>query len=614
MCGIAGFIGTKRNWREDINGMISALSHRGPDGSGIWQDNSGIVLGHTRLAILDLSDNGNQPMVSDDGRFVLTFNGEIYNYKELRKELRDVVGYHFHGQSDTEVLLAAFDSYGIDKTLEKIIGMFGIALYDRQNKELFLARDRMGEKPLYYGNVKGSFVWASELSAICRFTGFEQEIDEKVLPVYFRHGYIPSPYSIYKGIYKLEPGNCMRVGIDGKTIRKWKYWDILSIASQNENVFAKISGEEALSIFEKMLRDSIRKQLRSDVPIGLYLSGGIDSCMIATIASQSVESIINTFSIGFTEKKYDESHYSRRIAEYLGTRHEEWIVQKSDLIDVMPKMADIYQEPFADNSQLPSFLLSQMAKKKVTVVLSGDGGDELCYGYSRYSELTALHQEILNNNKGAMHYAGISKYKKSIYLRANGIEQMYRDYFLWGEEVQHICHCSTGKKSPIDAYPEGLMGCDENNLMLMDQIMYLPDDILTKVDRSGMAVSLENRIPLLDHILVEFMWKIPLNLKNNGAEQKFLFKKLLAKNLPSDLWDHEKKGFNIPMKELFADRKLREWVTDLLSPIKLKSEGYLDEFVVSKLWNDYEKKGAWKPQIWYIIVFENFLEEILKKH
>ncbi len=646
MCGIAGLCGYNNNGEKNIKRMTDRLVHRGPDSSGIWNSPGDTVwLGHRRLSIRDLSENGSQPMISRSGRFAIVYNGEIYNADKL-SDLLISKGYvtGFRGTSDTEVLLEAIEHLGLTETLKFCKGMFALAVYDLETHELSLARDRIGEKPLYYGFVNGNFVFASEISAIKAIEGFKNRIFEEVLNIYFCHGYIPAPYSIYQDIYKLEPGTILRISApfsyfkpvhadddlgeikgvqrSGGAYSFETYYDIAKVAENGQANLFKGTEEEAADELEKRLKESIRGQLVSDVPIGAFLSAGIDSSTVAALMQEVSSEKIKTFTIGMDDSAYDEAVAAREIAKHLGTEHTELYITEDDAKSVIPKLASIYGEPFADSSQIPTYLVSKMTREHVTVSLSGDGGDELFCGYRAYESVDRIWNKMHKVPAGMRAGAG----KMLQHSRAAKRDEVLRDKARLlqaksPEELYRIQHemvpfaTDIARKRGIIPYKYSLAGTDQLNevnhdIMLMDMKMYHPDDILVKVDRSGMAVSLESRIPLLDPDVVEFAFTLPIEYLRNRktGEGKQVLRNVLYRHVPKELMDRPKKGFSIPVGKWLKTKELNEWAKELISEEKLKREGFLNPEAVRKVWDSFDKEdGQYQPLIWYILMFEEWL-------
>jgi len=608
MCGIAGILGKLCRNKDNIYNMCNALQHRGPDGQGVYFDEKAfLVLGHKRLSIIDLSEKGSQPMTSPDGRWVISFNGEIYNYLELRKNF--LKNEHWQGTSDTETLVAMIAKYGMDKTLDEIRGMFAIAAWDKESETLYLVRDAMGEKPLYYGWIKDSFVFASEISAIETLAEFDREIDTDILGTYFRYGYIPAPMSIYKGIKKLLPGAILCYQKEqGIVIRKW--WDIDQVALAGKKEPFSGSFWEASVELEKLLKSAIAEQMRADVAYGGYLSAGIDSSTVVSIMQVISAEAINTFSVGI-KGVGDEAITARKSANILGTRHHEYYLTVKDVVEIIPKMAEIYSEPYADNSAVSTYLLSRFAKNYVTVSLSGDGGDELFGGYNIYFQAVKWWNIIKKNGEASARKKllaeGVSAYKAERYLHCSCIEDIYLMYYNYDENLGNMNVFCSDKDSK-----RGIVENDIEKLMLLNQKQYLPDDCLAKVDRAGMTVSMENRIPLLDKRIVQFSWSLPTEYKFETGKSKKILRSILYKYLPRELLERPKCGFNIPMSEFMKDRKLRDWAEDLIVSSKL--DAYINIDFIKKMWNNYKENDIWKPVIYYYLVLEDWYKKKMSNY
>ncbi|NBI72352.1 asparagine synthase (glutamine-hydrolyzing) [Clostridiaceae bacterium] len=621
MCGIAGFCNMPDRWKENINRMNDRMLHRGPDAGGVWaNEDKTVVLGHRRLSILDLSPAGAQPMISASGRFVIVLNGELYNYLSLQKKLiMEKKISAFRGTSDTEVLLEAFEVYGVEAVLKQIKGMFAFALYDRRDRKLFLGRDRIGEKPLYYGFIGNQFVFASDIAVIRQNLYFNEELDRDALALYFGHGYIPSPFTIYKNIKKLEAGNILELEFPFTDVKSYKYWDVMEIAQKGQEDLFRGSEEEAADELERLLKESIKGQMRADVPVGAFLSGGVDSTTVAAVMQSLNTNKIRTFTIGFENADYNEAVYAKETADYLGTEHTQRYISDREAQEVIPKLAGMYGEPFADSSQIPTYLVSELARQSVTVSLSGDGGDELFCGYPRYHRLER-HWNLLKRIPYPIRIAvrkttagrTDSRWRKletaNRYFPARSGIQLYEfaTGFRWmaGQMVK-------GADFPeyrLTQYPEGYMKQLPEDYMLMDLQMYHPDDILVKVDRAGMAVSLESRIPFLDRDLMEFVWRLPLRYKYSDNVEKRVLKKVLFRYVPEHMMERKKKGFSIPIDRWIRDGELRAWAESLMNERNIKEQGILNEKYVSELWGNFIRSGKWYPQIWYILMFEEWYQ------
>lgn len=623
MCGIAGFCNMPERWQENITKMNDRMIHRGPDEGGMWANvDSSVVFGHRRLSIRDLSPTGSQPMSSASGRFVIVLNGEIYNYGEIAKHLaREKKAASFRGTSDTEVLLEAFEAYGIETTLKMIKGMFAVALYDQKEKKLYLMRDRIGEKPLYYGFLNDKFIFASDITAIRANIHFTEELDFDALSLYFGHGYIPAPYTIYKNIRKLEPGSVLELEPPYNQFQISRYWDIMEVAKEGQNNLFQGSEQEAADQLEKLIKDSISGQMAADVPVGAFLSGGIDSTTVAAVMQSLNKNKIKTFTIGFEQDSYNEAQYAKESAKYLGTDHVELYITDKEAQAVIPKLAGIYGEPFADSSQIPTYLVSRLARESVTVSLSGDGGDELFCGYGIYNQISDRWNTISKIpyplRKGLGQMAG-----NPLFLKNQRIKQICQAMTAEsGEQLYEFAACCKWRREKIvkngdfpnyslDTYPSGHLKGLRNNIMLMDLQMYHPDDILVKVDRAGMAVSLESRVPFLDKDIVEFAWTLPIEYKNTDGSGKKVLKNVLYRYIPMEMMDRPKKGFSIPIHEWIRSGELRQWAESLISEANLKNQGILDEKIVCKIWDNFINRGIWCNQIWYILMFQEWLNHV----
>lgn len=635
MCGIAGMWAARALAPEPIvKDMTGALHHRGPDSNDIWTSpNSSLCFGHARLAIVDLSEHGRQPMHSRSGRYVITFNGEIYNHLELRAKLGQSVSWR--GHSDTETLLEAIDQLGLVKALEASVGMFALALWDRETDSLSLARDRMGEKPLYYGRGTQGMVFASELKALRRCPGLDLSLDVVALQDYVRVGYVAGPRSVFQGIKKLPPGSVLTFTSpydDGATVT---YWTLPTPSRDTSQVLHPHDDETWLSNLDQLLDRSVRQQMLSDVPLGAFLSGGIDSSLIVSLMQRASSRRIRTFSMGVRDQGEDESRHARKVAAYLGTDHTEMIVSPEDVLAVVPKLADIYDEPFADSSQVPTVLLSQLTKRHVTVALSGDGGDELFGGYNRY--ITAARLEpVMENVPFAMRHfvarllnAIPTKYWDGLsnneitrrlmhvppsmgekvarlagFLSAPTGQQAYlQTVSQWLHETFMPLRSST-TTSQLPEFPSASL---PQQMMWWDMQSYLPDDILVKVDRAAMAHSLETRVPFLDHRIIEFSLSIPMKYKIRGGQSKWLLRQLLSRHIPSELFERPKQGFTLPLAEWLRG-PLRDWAEDLLSTQSLNTTAIFDSDKVTKAWQQHlSKRFNHQRGLWTILMLLSWL-------
>ncbi len=623
MCGIAGFCNFTGDRQANIERMKERMHHRGPDAGGTYISEDGqVVLGHRRLSIVDLSENGAQPMTSHSKRFVIAYNGEIYNYKKLADKLIEEKKIAvFRGTSDTEVLLEAFEAYGVEKTIAMCKGMFAISLYDKEEKTLYLLRDRVGEKPLYYGMCGESFVFASDVGCIAVMDGFHNSICREVLDLYFVHGYIPAPYSIYEGIYKLEPGTILKIKYP---FNKWEtitYWSMKEAAYKGQKDLFQGSFQEAADELERLLKESISEQMVADVPVGAFLSAGIDSSTIVALMQSLNKGKVKSFTIGMEEKDYNEAVYAKEIAQHLGTEHTELYITDKDAREVVPKLGEMFGEPFADSSQIPTYLVSKMTREHVTVSLSGDGGDELFCGYTSYFSV----ERIWNKMKGVPYFirkpasslvlhSPLAKhpiYKvKGKLLEAKGPASLY----ISSMETEPLARkiCLTHKEIPYkhNEYKEGFLDETNHNIMLMNMLMYHPDDILVKVDRTAMAVSLETRVPMLDKDVVEFAWRLPVDYKRGDGLGKKVLREVLYRYVPKEMMERPKKGFSIPINKWLCQKEMRMWAEGLIDKKLLEEQGLLDPDVVLKIWDDFITRGEWRIQIWYILMFQQWLTQI----
>lgn len=649
MCGINGFFSTSIKEIADIAvlNMNQAIQHRGPDASNVWHDNqSNLFLGHCRLAIQDVSNAGSQPMTSDSERYVIVFNGEIYNHLDLRKELSTQgLNPNWRGHSDTETLLACFSSWGINKTLQKLVGMFAISLWDRKQQLLTLARDRLGEKPLYWGWQGENFYFSSELKALKANTFFKTEIDRNSITLLLRHNCIPAPYSIYKGIYKLKPGHYVQIPLSNleqaQKARPVSYWSFNNIVEAGlETPFVGSSGQ-AVDTLEKALLTSVSDQMLSDVPLGAFLSGGIDSSTVVSLMQAQSSNPIRTFTIGFDDEGYNEAKHAKAVAKHLGTEHTELYIQASDALNVIPKLPDIYSEPFSDSSQIPTFLVSKLASQHVKVALSGDGGDELFGGYNRYLMAQNIWKKSRNIPKPArrlisnlittvspaqwdnifniisptlphqlrIRTAGDKAHKLASVL---GSENSYEYYRTLTSHWQRPDHIVIGAYEPptlastYEAWPN--TDSFEHAMMAIDAQTYMTDDILVKVDRAAMSNSLETRVPFLDHRIVELAWKMPLKYKIRNGEGKWLLKQVLFRHLPQKLIERPKMGFGIPIHDWLRG-SLKDWAEDLLDENTLRAQGYFHPEPIRKMWTEH-LSGKYNHQhhLWDILMFQAWLQ------
>lgn len=648
MCGFAGIMvcGEGAVDGSELENMSKAITHRGPDQKGHWIDNRPIIgFAHRRLSIQDLSDAGRQPMISPSGRYVMVFNGEIYNHIELRKvlEIQDG-GQSWRGRSDTETLLSCFDSWGIENTLRESVGMFAIAVWDRETRNLFLVRDRLGEKPLYYGWFGGRLLFASELKALIANPSFSGEIDRAALSQFIRNSYILSPQSIYRGVRKVRPGHIIQVSCGRKGEKSICWWSPVEVARNGIDDPFKGSPEEAVDTLERLLGDAVEAQMLSDVPLGAFLSGGIDSSSVVALMQSRSSRPVKTFSIGSDDKRYNEAEHAKQIAGHLGTAHTELYVSQQDALELIPSLVDIYDEPFADSSQIPTLLVSRVARHDVSVSLSGDGGDELFAGYNRhrlagafrkYSRIlpAAFRRAVSKGVLGASphHWDRVGElysrylrrplgwssigdkiHKIGMVLDSSSVPELYSrltSRCQRPEELLLYSNTSQGN-SKFDWVSEETLSPAEY-MMLLDLMGYLPDDVLCKLDRAAMSVSLETRVPLLDHRVVEFAWRLPLELKLRGGVNKWVLRQVLYRHVPRALMDRPKRGFAVPL-DSWLRGALREWGEELLGLKRLEQDGYFNPRLVRKLWDDHQamRRNNSEP-LWNILMFNAWLDRYI---
>ncbi|MCG6154413.1 asparagine synthase (glutamine-hydrolyzing) [Rubinisphaera margarita] len=637
MCGIAGFLtqpGTQtvEHLTSVAGEMADALQTRGPDDEGVWSDAAaGIALGHRRLSILDLSEQGHQPMLSACGRFVLVYNGEIYNSPAIRAELESE-GARFRGHSDTEVLLAAISKWGLRETLPKLIGMFAFAVWNRHERRLTLVRDRIGIKPVYYGRVGNDFVFGSELKSIRRHPAFQNSIDPSAVALLMRHCYIPAPYSIFDGIRKLPPGCLLEIAIedgadrvaDIDQLEPVRYWDLHEVIRRGSTNGFSGSFDEAVERLDQLLRDAVELRMLADVPVGAFLSGGIDSSLVVAMMQRQRSLPVKTFTIGFDEHDYDEAPYAHRISEHLGTEHHELCITPKDARDVIAQLATVYDEPFADMSQIPTCIVSRLARRDVTVSLSGDGGDELFGGYNRYVHLDGLWdrlQHVPGRKTAASLLEKFGRYAPETFQperlrkmaevgKVGSPEELYAQlhrHWMPGEIM--AAEVSDPSRTIGFGAPFDQLELPRLKWMALDTLTYLPDDILTKVDRASMQVSLEARVPLLDHRVVEFAWSLPAHYRYEGDNGKKILRAVLDRYVPSKLVDRPKVGFGIPIGDWLRG-SLREWAEDLLSDSSLNEHGLLQNQVVRSTWEEHcSGRQNLQYPLWDILMFQQWYRE-----
>lgn len=646
MCGIAGIMALEASPQDleaDVRRMIDRLAHRGPDDAGVYRDPTApVALGHRRLAILDLSPRGHQPMRSRDGRFVVTYNGEIYNYRELRRALEGA-GETFEGGSDTEVLVAAIARWGIEAALRRANGMFALAAWDRAERVLHLARDRLGKKPLYYGWVAGCFVFASELSAIRRLPYFDLAIDRDSLAAYLRYNATPGTRTIFERLRKLEPGGVRSLGLEapaGTSPRLARFWSAAEAREIGRR--APVDGDpgRALDELEALLADAVAIRMEADVPLGAFLSGGVDSTLVVALMQAQSTRRIQTFTIGFEAPGYDEASHARAVAKHLGTDHTELTLSAEQAREVIPRLPEIFDEPFADSSGIPTYLVARMAREQVTVSLSGDGGDELFAGYDRYEFVARLHRafeaipprvrraastalegigergwELAARALGPVERTSVGRVVNRdrlrllrALLRLEDPADFYR-YLLstWREDRPVVLGSSLPATSAPDYFEHGARHGRDDLIELasyLDLVGYLPDDVLVKVDRASMAVSLEARAPLLDYRIVECALRFPIDWKVRDGRPKWPLWQLVLRHLPRAIMERPKMGFGVPIREWLRG-PLCAWADELLDPAALRAEGFFDVGLVSRRWSEHRTgRRNWAPEIWAILMFQ----------
>lgn len=631
MCGIVGYWSPKSGaGQETIKRMIDRISHRGPDAEGVWIDqNIGLALGHRRLSILDLSSAGRQPMASNDKRFILIFNGEIYNHNQIRSEI-ELTGWQnvWRGHSDTETLLVALQIWGVQKTLNRLNGMFSFALWDNFTATLTLARDRIGEKPLYYGNAGNTFLFGSELKALMAHPDWIGQVDRNVLALYFRHAYVPEPFCIFSGMHKLPPAHWVEVK-NGKVGTPLCYWSLNNIVTSPKS--QKVE-PELLHELEQRLATAVEMRMNADVSLGAFLSGGIDSSTIVALMQSQSQKPIMTFTIGFEAPGFNEARHAATIANYLGTEHHEHYINDSELLATIPALPMVWDEPFADSSQIPTLLLSRLAKEKVSVALSGDGADELFGGYNRYTQGFELQRKLHKLPRPIRYFVAQLLEKAPADLFDRAIQSFFPKktipalsghmtklaavinssdgidfYRTLTSQIQHPAHLVISAVEPEtvltdkEGWPE--IPDFREVMMFLDTVSYLPGDILTKVDRATMATSLEARVPFLDHSLIEFAWTLPLDLKVRQRTSKWALRKVLERHVPLELFDRPKMGFGVPLST-WLKGPLRNWAEDLLAPDALRQDGLLNVSAVCQIWHDHCTGRRHQPHLlWTILMY-----------
>lgn len=639
MCGIAGIFhgGSDERPRDELQAtvqrMTDAIAHRGPDDAGVWIDAAaGVALGHRRLSIIDLSAAGHQPMASASGRYVMTFNGEIYNFRALRTRLAGE-GTGFRGHSDTEVLLAAIESWGLAEALTQANGMFAFALWDRATRSLSLVRDRVGKKPLYYGWSGAALVFGSELKALLAAPGFNARVDRGALQLLLRFNYVPAPWSILQGVFKLPPGTMLTVTADvvaaGPAAHRplaapRPYWDALAQAERSIADPFTGSVDAALDALDALLRDAVRLRLESDVPLGAFLSGGVDSSLVTALMQVQASQPVRTFSIGFEDPRRDEAPVARAVAAHLGTAHTGFYVSGADALATVPDLARIFDEPFADSSQIPTLLVSRLARREVTVVLSGDGGDELFGGYRRYLRALAIAR-----HRARVPSIGVTALRRLLQpwarqeARGHALRQLAAELAADTPEAVYLNRMSRwrhpeavvrGGSEPATPFTDAARRLGHGTLaerfMFLDFVTWLPDDILVKVDRSTMSVGLEARAPLLDYRVVELAWSLPDDMKLHAGTTKWLLRRLLSRYVPDSIANRAKRGFGAPIADWLRG-PLRDWAEALLDARRLREEGYFEVATVRALWTRFGSgSDKWHTHLWSVLMFQAWLDEV----
>lgn len=651
MCGITGFFTLEPplDATSVLRRMNDTIAHRGPDAQGQWFDPAqGVALAHRRLAIVDLTEEGRQPMRSASGRYIIVFNGEVYNFLRIRAEL-ERIGHRFRGHSDTEVMLAAFEEWGLEPSLQRFIGMFAFALWDAVQNELTLARDRLGKKPLYYSLTAGRLIFGSELKALRAFPGFGARIDRQALTLFLRYNYVPAPHTIYDGVNKLEAAHFVRFAARRHSVVKlerkcfWNAADVQAAASANP---VSLAADEVTDQLDELLRDAVQLRMIADVPLGAFLSGGIDSSLVVALMQALSSRPVRTFTIGFNESAYNEAHHARLVARHLGTDHTEVYLTPVETLAVIPKLPLLYDEPFADSSQIPTALVCAMARQHVTVALSGDGGDEAFGGYRRYVQardicrrlsrvpawlLRAMSQTIrqvpmtfwesvasllqpIARGRLRRDALGYRVLRLADRLGCTTSPRLYRHLMSYWFAPTQLVVDGREPSTLLDVAPEK-KNLDEfaDQMMLLDTLTYLPDDILVKVDRASMAVALEVRAPLLDHRVQEFAWRLPLALKLHDRRGKIVLRRLLSRYVPEALFERPKTGFGVPIYRWLRG-PLRDWAEDLLAQQRLEREGYLKPPPIRQVWesvlagqSEWEQGGE---LVWSVLMFQAWLEQV----
>lgn len=641
MCGIAGFLcrssGAPSGAELIVRRMTDALVHRGPDGSGIWVDEAaGVALGHRRLAIIDLSPAGHQPMASAGGRWIVTYNGEVYNFRELRKEL-EAKGVRFRGHSDTEVIVEGFSAWGVQGTVRRLVGMFALAAWDREERTLYLVRDRIGVKPLYWADLRGTVVFGSELRALREHPLWLGEIDPDAVAAMLRYSYIPAPATVHRGVSKLPAAAIMALR-PGREPEITRYWDLRQVAAEGiRDRDEDVSDAEATEAFENLLRDAVARRMVADVPVGAFLSGGVDSSTVVALMQASTDRKVRSFSIGFHEKGFNEAEHAKAVAAHLGTDHHELYVGAREVLDLVPEIPRWFDEPFADASQIPTYLVASMTRRHVTVALSGDGGDEMMAGYDRYAVVDRLWSRIAPLPLSLR--GGVGRLLRAVpagaWDAAGRLLPAHRRPGRLGDKVHKlgailglpagddlhhmlVSHWHgrealvPSARAPVELGLDAGLSADVpdfvERMQVHDALSYLPDDVMVKVDRASMAVSLEAREPLLDHRLIEFAWRLPRRMKIRDGRPKWLLRQVLYRHVPPALVDRPKMGFSVPVEEWLRG-PLRDWAEELIAPSRLRAEGILEPDLVRRLWSEHQSRSFNRNAVlWNVLMFQAWKE------